>query len=38
MSGGPTTAPPSRRARITLFVTLLLDLLGFGMILPLRPF
>jgi DHA1 family tetracycline resistance protein-like MFS transporter len=31
-------APPRRRALTTIFVTVLLDLIGFGMILPLLPF
>ncbi len=30
--------PPRRRARLTIFLTILLDLIGFGMILPLLPF
>lgn len=34
----PQTEPTSRRALLTIFVTVLLDLLGFGMILPLLPF
>jgi DHA1 family tetracycline resistance protein-like MFS transporter len=29
---------PGRRARLTVFLTILLDLIGFGMILPLLPF
>ena len=32
------TAPGRRRALAALFVTVLLDLLGFGMMLPLLPF
>jgi multidrug resistance protein len=32
------TAPPRRRALGTIFLTILLDLIGFGMILPLLPF
>lgn len=32
------TAPAGRRASLTVFVTILLDLIGFGMILPLMPF
>jgi multidrug resistance protein len=35
-SSGPT--PPRRRALTAIFVTVLLDLIGFGMILPLLPF
>lgn len=35
-SSGP--APPRRRALTAIFVTVLLDLIGFGMILPLLPF
>lgn len=31
-------APPRRRALTAIFVTVLLDLIGFGMILPLLPF
>ncbi|MFP5288323.1 MAG: MFS transporter, partial [Thermoanaerobaculia bacterium] len=31
-------APPRRRALTTIFVTVLLDLIGFGMILPLLPY
>jgi multidrug resistance protein len=35
----PTTrTPPNRRALATVFLTILLDLIGFGMILPLLPF
>jgi MFS family permease len=34
----PAPAPGRRRALAALFVTVLLDLLGFGMILPLLPF
>lgn len=34
----PRPAPPRRRASITIFITVLLDLIGFGMILPLLPF
>lgn len=30
--------PVGRRARLTVFLTILLDLIGFGMILPLLPF
>ena len=30
--------PPHRRALLTVFLTILLDLIGFGMILPLLPF
>jgi MFS transporter, DHA1 family, tetracycline resistance protein len=30
--------PPDKRARLTVFLTILLDLVGFGMILPLLPF
>ncbi|HYX26153.1 MAG TPA: MFS transporter [Thermoanaerobaculia bacterium] len=30
--------PAGRRARLTVFLTILLDLVGFGMILPLLPF
>ena len=33
-----TPAPASRRALIPVFVTVLLDLIGFGMIIPLMPF
>ena len=32
------SAPPRRRALTTVFVTILLDLIGFGMLLPLLPF
>ncbi|MFL6199665.1 MAG: MFS transporter [Thermoanaerobaculia bacterium] len=32
------SAPAGRRASTTVFVTILLDLIGFGMILPLLPF
>jgi len=32
------SAPAGRRASLTVFVTILLDLIGFGMILPLLPF
>lgn len=32
------SAPAGRRASITVFVTILLDLIGFGMLLPLLPF
>jgi MFS transporter, DHA1 family, tetracycline resistance protein len=35
-TSGPTV--PRRRALVTIFVTVLLDLIGFGMILPLLPF
>ena len=35
-SSGPT--PPRRRALTTIFITVLLDLIGFGMILPVLPF
>lgn len=40
MSAAPATgpAPPRRRAQTAIFVTVLLDLIGFGMILPLLPF
>jgi MFS family permease len=41
MTAGPaSTAPPRlrRRARLAIFVTVLLDLLGFGMLLPILPF
>ena len=31
-------SPPGKRARLTVFLTILLDLIGFGMILPLLPF
>jgi multidrug resistance protein len=31
-------ASPGKRARLTVFLTILLDLIGFGMILPLLPF
>jgi len=34
----PVEKPPRRRALSTIFVTVLLDLIGFGMILPLLPF
>lgn len=34
----PKTGTSSRRALLTIFFTVLLDLLGFGMILPLLPF
>lgn len=34
----PKTPASSRRALLTIFFTVLLDLLGFGMILPLLPF
>lgn len=34
----PPAAVPGRRAFTTVFVTILLDLIGFGMILPLLPF
>ncbi|HYG64778.1 MAG TPA: MFS transporter, partial [Thermoanaerobaculia bacterium] len=37
MSDG-TPSPPRRRALGTVFLTILLDLIGFGMILPLLPF
>jgi len=30
--------PVGRRAQLTVFLTILLDLIGFGMILPLLPF
>lgn len=33
-----TPSPPYRRALVPVFVTVLLDLIGFGMILPLLPF
>ena len=33
-----TRIPPGRRALLTVFLTILLDLIGFGMILPLLPF
>lgn len=32
------SAPAGRRASLTVFVTILLDLIGFGMLLPLLPF
>lgn len=34
----PTPGTPRKRARVAVFVTVLLDLLGFGMILPILPF
>lgn len=34
----PTPGVPRKRARAAVFVTVLLDLLGFGMILPILPF
>ena len=40
-AAGPAPAAPvrlPRRARLAIFVTVLLDLLGFGMILPILPF
>ena len=37
MSTAPP-APPRKRALATIFLTILLDLVGFGMILPLLPF
>lgn len=37
-AAAPPTSPPRRRALTTIFVTVLLDLVGFGMILPLLPF
>ncbi|HKI05123.1 MAG TPA: MFS transporter [Thermoanaerobaculia bacterium] len=37
MNENPRTAP-GRRALLTVFLTILLDLIGFGMILPLLPF
>jgi MFS transporter, DHA1 family, tetracycline resistance protein len=40
VSAAPSShsAPPRRRALTAIFVTVLLDLIGFGMILPLLPF
>ena len=32
------SAPAGRRASLTVFITILLDLIGFGMLLPLLPF
>lgn len=37
-SASAAPAPASRRALIPVFVTVLLDLIGFGMIIPLLPF
>lgn len=37
-SSSSDPAPPRRRALTAIFVTVLLDLIGFGMILPLLPF
>lgn len=38
MSESRVSPSPGRRARLTVFLTILLDLIGFGMILPLLPF
>lgn len=37
MNDAPTAAPPSRGSLLVIFLTVFIDLLGFGMVLPLLP-